>query len=276
MKIPRLAALGIAMLALAGAGTAVWQKAFRREPQRDGAPGFAAPAQGGPGARTLGHEAVERALAGKIKTAPEYAAFFDRLKTAFPLDYETFLASLSEHAADDGDIGSADFVMAEAMRALRLSRGALAAKAGKDALEHVFDLQLAMLQALGAKDPNLCVNFLYGAGSTELLAFSAANRGLVTAMALAAADAISDGQMKKAEREPPTEEDFDFLEKVLRAKGLDTKEIEALLDGKVQSPAAAAERMCRAGQIYLETIAAMPEDSRLRIYCLAMELMARS
>lgn len=276
MKISRLAALGIAVLALAGAGTAVWQKAVRRAPPGDGAPSSAAPAQGGPGARTLGREAVERALARKIETAPEYAAFFERLKTVFPPDYETFLASLSERAADDGDIGSADFVMAEAMRALRLSRGALAAKAGKDALEHVFDLQLAMLQALGAEDPDLCVNFLYGTGSTELLAFSAANRGLVTAMALAAADAISDGQMKKVEREPPTEEDFDFLEKVLRAKGLDTKEIEALLDGKVQSPAAAAERMCRAGQIYLETIAAMPEDSRQRIYGLAIELMARS
>ncbi|HET6374455.1 MAG TPA: hypothetical protein VFF88_00250 [Methylocella sp.] len=276
MKISRLAALGLAALALAGAGTAVWQKAFRHEPLWDSAPTSAAPAQSGPGARALGREAMERALAGKLESAPEYAAFFERVKTVFPSDYETFLASLSERAAGEGDIGSADFVMAEAMRALRLSRGALAAKAGKEALEHFFDVQLAMLQALGAEDPNLCVNFLYGSGSTELLAFSAANRSLVTAQALAAADAISDGQLKKMEREPPTEEDFDFLEKVLRAKGLDKTEIEALLDGRIQSPAAAAERMCRAGQIYLETIAAMPEDSRLRIYSLALELMARS
>jgi hypothetical protein len=62
----------------------------------------------------------------------------------------------------------------------------------------------------------------------------------------------------------------------LRAKGLDTPEIEALLDGKAGDPPIGDAKMCRAGQVYLETLAAMPEPTRLRIYSLAVELMARS
>jgi hypothetical protein len=132
------------------------------------------------------------------------------------------------------------------------------------------------LRALAAKDPHLCVNFLYRGDSPAYLEFSAQNRGLVAAMAIAGIDAIHDGEIERIERPAPTGPDFDALEKVLRAKGLDTPEIEALLDGKVGDPPIAAAKMCRAGQVYLETLAGMPESTRLRIYGLAVELMARS
>ena len=46
--------------------------------------------------------------------------------------------------------------------------------------------------------------------------------------------------------------------------------------GKASDPPIADAKMCRAGQIYLETLAAMPEPIRLRIYGFAVELMARS
>jgi hypothetical protein len=221
-------------------------------------------------------DAARRAFTEKLKTAPEYAAFFDRLKTVFPSEYELFLAAFAQRSAASGEIASADLLIAEAARSLRLSRGILAAKAGRQALEHIFELHFAMLRALAAKDPRLCVNFLYGGDSPGFFEFSAQNRGLVAAMAIAGIDAIHDGEIKRIERPAPTGTDFDALEKALRAKGLDTPEIEALLDGKAGDPPIGDAKMCRAGQVYLETLAAMPESTRLRIYGLAVELMARS
>jgi hypothetical protein len=104
----------------------------------------------------------------------------------------------------------------------------------------------------------------------------AQNRDLVAAMAIAGIDAIHDGEIKRIERPAPTGRDFDALEKALRAKGLDTPEIEALLDGKAGDPPIGDAKKCLAGQVYLESLAAMPESTRLRIYSLAVELMARS
>ena len=52
--------------------------------------------------------------------------------------------------------------------------------------------------------------------------------------------------------------------------------IEALLDGRSPEPAVEDARMCAAGRIYLETLRELPEEIRMRIYALAVELMARS
>ena len=81
---------------------------------------------------------------------------------------------------------------------------------------------------------------------------------------------------EEIERTAPTEADFKALKSALVAKGLDKVEIDALLDGKMPDPPLADARMCAAGQTYLETLRALPEAARLRIYGLAMELMARS
>jgi hypothetical protein len=276
VNILRLVLLGLAALAGIITGAALLQQAIR--PETPSAPliATASPRPGEAGTSPDEIDAARRAVEEKLKTAPEYAAFFDRLKTVFPLEYESFLAVFAQRSAASGEIASADLLTAEAVRSLRLSRGILAAKAGRQALEHIFELHFAMLRALAAKNPHLCVEFLYGGDSPAFLEFSAQNRGLVAAMAIAGIDAIHDGEIERIERPAPTGTDFDALEKTLRAKGLDTPEIEALLDGKAGDPPIAAAKMCRAGKVYLETLAAMPESIRLRIYGLAVELMARS
>jgi hypothetical protein len=276
VNILRLVLLGLATLAGIITGAALLRQAIR--PETPSAPliATASPRPGEAGTSLDEIEAVRRAVEEKLKTAPEYAAFFDRLKTVYPSEYESFLAVFAQRSAASGEIASADLLTAEAVRSLRLSRGILAAKAGPQALEHIFELHFAMLRTLAAKDLHLCVNFLYGGDSPAFLEFSAQNRGLVAAMAIAGIDAIHDGEIERIERPAPTGPDFDALEKTLRAKGLDTPEIEALLDGKPGDPPIAAAKMCRAGQVYLETLAAMPESIRLRIYGLAVELMARS
>jgi hypothetical protein len=220
--------------------------------------------------------AARRGIEEKLAAATEYAGFFDRLKTLFPTEYESFLAHSSARAAAAGGKETADFLMIEAARALRLSHGVLAAKADRPALDHVFDMELAMLQALARDDQRLCVDFLYGGANGDFLKFSAENRTLFAAMASAGVDAINDGQIKRVQRPAPTAKDFQTLEQSLRAKGLDTAEIEALLDGKATDPSLDDRKMCRAGKIYLETLSALPEPARMRIYGFALELMARS
>jgi hypothetical protein len=281
MGVPRvhilqLVLLGLATLAGIVASAALLQQATRPETPSASLSATATPRRGEPGPSSHEIAAARRRLDERLTAAPEYAAFFDRLKSTFPHEYESFLGGISKRLATTGETRSADFLMAEAVRSLRLSRGILAAKAGNPALEHIFELQSSMLRALAAKDPHLCVDFLNGDESSGFFEFSAQNRGLVAAMGIAGIDAIQDGEVKKVERPPPAGTDFDALEKALRARGLDTPEIEALLDGKASDPPIADAKMCRAGQIYLETLAAMPEPTRLRIYGFAVELMARS
>jgi hypothetical protein len=276
VNILRLVLLGLAALAAIVAGAALLQKAIRSGTSSAPLIATVSTPPGKPWSSPDEIDAARRAFGEKLKTAPEYAAFFDRLKTVFPSEYESFLAAFAQRFAASGEIASADLLMAEAARSLRLSRGILAAKAGGPALEHIFELHFAMLRALGVKDSRLCVNFLYGSESPGFFEFSAQNRGLVAAMAIAGIDAIHDGEIQRIERPAPTDTDFDALEKALRAKGLETPEIDALLDGKASDPPIGDAKMCRAGQVYLETLAAMPESTRLRIYGLAVELMARS
>jgi hypothetical protein len=269
VHILRLVLLGLAALAGIIAGAALLQKALRPETPP---PSLIT----GGGASDAEIAAARRGLEERLAAAPEYTAFFERLKSVFPAEYEAFLAAYATRLAANGEPRSPDVLMEEAGRFLRRTRGILAAKAGGPALEHIFELQAFMLQALSAKDPHLCVSFLSGAESPGLYEFSAQNRGLVTALGIASIDAIHDGEVKQVDRPAPTDRDFAELEKALRGNGLGTPEIEALLDGKVSETPIADEKMCQAGQIYLETLAAMPEPSRVRIYGFAIELMARS
>jgi hypothetical protein len=199
VNVLRLVLLGLAALAGIVTGAALLQKAIR--PVTSSAPliATASTRPGEPGTSTFEIDAARRAFEEKLKTAPEFAAFFDRLKTVFPSEYESFLGAFVQRSATSGEIASADLLLAEAARSLRLSRGIVAAKAGRQALEHIFELHFAMLRALAAKDPHLCVNFLYGGGSPGFFEFSAQNRDLVAAMAIAGIDAIHDGEIKRIE-----------------------------------------------------------------------------
>ncbi len=208
--------------------------------------------------------------------APDYARFFDRLKTVLPTEYDAVLDQFAKQSLAGTDISNVDSLVSEAVRDVRLSNGVLAAKADGPALARIFDMQLKMMQALAAKDPRLCVDFLYGGASQAFFQFSAQNRRLVSDMAIAGVDAIGSGRANQIERPPPSDADFSELETAMKAQGLNPPEIAAILDGKTPDPPIADERMCTVGQIYLKTLATLPEPERLRIYGLAVELMARS
>lgn len=275
MHILRLVLLVLAALAAIVGGVALLQRAIR--PDTSGS--LIAAALRNEGARSpTAYEitAAQHVLEEQLKATPEYTPFFDRLKNTFPSEYESFLAAFAKRLAIRDEIGNTDVLMAQAVHSLRLSRGILAAKASNSALEHIFELQAAMLRALATTDPHLCVDFLNGAEGSGFFEFSEQNRALVAAMGIAGVDAIHDGEVEQVERPPPSEMDFEALETALRGRGLDTPEIEALLDGKMSNPPIPDAKMCRAGQVYLETLAALPEASRLRIYGFAVELMARS
>ena len=95
-------------------------------------------------------------------------------------------------------------------------------------------------------------------------------------MALAGLEAMLNGKSKNIIREKPSDTDFRVLEVALGDHGLSRSEIDALLDGKTPDPPIEDPRMCAAGQTYLEVLATLPEVARMRIYALAVQLMANS
>jgi hypothetical protein len=218
---------------------------------------------------------VRRAVEARFTEAPEFQRFFDRLHLLFPNDYDAMIEMFVQKPADD-PTRDVDVMMAEAVRFLRQAHGRLAAKAENHVLNHVFEMQLAVMQSLAGRDQKLCVDFLYGGASQGFFDFSAANRSLVAQAALAGLEAMHDGLTHRIDRQTPSDADFQMLEKALTSRGLGTAEIEALLDGKTPDPPIEDTIMCRDGQIYLETLATLPEPTRMRIYSLAVELMARS
>lgn len=226
----------------------------------------------GPLDKGVARQMVETAIA----QAPDYARYFARLRETFTMDYEKtiseFAARLSETKAEQ----SVDYYLSEAVRRLRQSRGALAAKADPDAMSRVFTRQLDVLQAVARENKKLCVAFLYGATNLDFQRFAAQQRPLVAAMATANLDAMVSGQTKNISRAQPTEADFRTLETALAARGLDKAQIDALLDGKMPDPPLDDAKMCAAGQTYLEVLRTLPEAARTRIYGLALELMAKS
>jgi hypothetical protein len=219
--------------------------------------------------------ATRQKIEAQMDEAPDYARFFDRMKTVLPIEYDAVLDKFAKQSVAGADV-NIDSLVSEAVRDVRLSNGILAAKADGPALAHIFDMQLQMMQALANKDPRLCVDFLYGGASEAFFQFSAQNRRLVSDMAIAGLDAIENGRVNQIERPPPSDADFNELETAMKAQGLSPAEIAAILDGKTPDPPIADERMCTVGQIYLKALAALPEPERLRIYGLAVELMARS
>ncbi len=266
MHTLRLALLGLAALVAMFLGWAYW-----REPARAPDPEFRG-GRAGPQDIAAMRRVIERGVAD----ATDYAGFFDRLKTAFPVEYEGFLTRAAERAAAAGETPGADALMIEAAKDLRGSHGVLAAKADGPALDRFFAAKRAMLDALAAKNQTLCVDFLYGGGNGDFESFSRDHRGLLAAMATAGLDAISDGETRRIAREAPNDEDFHTLENALRAQGVSNAAIGALLDGKAPNPPLDDSEMCQAGQTFFQTLAALPEPARMRIYGFAVALMAHS
>ena len=216
------------------------------------------------------------AVEAVIADAPDYTRFFDRLRLAFPSDYETIIASLAAGQAQRGGEPDADVMMADAVAALRRAHGALAAKGSDAALGQIFASNLREMKALGEVNPGLCVAFLFGAGGPGFSSFALDHRSLVADAAVAGLDAINSGRTEQIARTAPGDADFQLLDQALTAKGLSRPQIEALLDGKTADPPISDADMCQAGQTYLATLATLPEASRDRLYALAVDLMAKS
>ena len=217
--------------------------------------------------------AAQAALLEKIGQTPEYQPFFDRLRTLYPGDYEAALDAGAGQGMDKAE-NAADLFLNESVRQLRQTRGLTGARAGGQALDHLFDAHLKILRQLADNDAALCVDFLNGAPAGRFGDFTGGHRALMADWASAGLEAISDGAEKKIDREAPTPQDFDDLEKRLLDKGLDKPAIDLLLDGKEPNPPLTDEQACHNGIVYLDALQSMPDLQRLRLYALALEVMA--
>lgn len=222
--------------------------------------------------RPVARQAVEE----RLQLSHETSAFFGAMRQAFPQDFDRLVNSFAQRAIEGSKLDSLDVYLAEAVRTLRKSHGVMAAKADGPHLEKLFETQTLMLDALAKVDPQMCVDFLYGHASQRFYEFSANNRPLVTQMAQASLEAILDGRIRRIDRRAPSDTDFAQLETALQEQGLGRTEIEALLDGKAPDPPLPDATLCRAGRVYLQTLRAMPEETRMRIYGLAVEVLART
>jgi hypothetical protein len=222
--------------------------------------------------RPMARQAVEE----RLQLAQETSSFFNAMRRAFPQDFDRLVNAFAQRAVDGSKLDAPDVYLAEAVRSLRRTHGVLAAKSNASHLEKLFETQMLMLEALERADPQMCVDFLYGNATPRFYEFSARNRPLVVAMAQASLDAILDGRTSRVDRRPPSDADFAQLETALIERGLGRAEIEALLDGKAPDPPIPDAMLCRAGRVYLATLRALPEETRMRIYGLAIEVLART
>lgn len=217
--------------------------------------------------------ALESAWADKLREASDYKSFFDRLRADFPAEWTQ---ALRDAAAEGGlqKPQGVDFLMSIAVQEARRKSGMLAARADGAALDNLFAKQLVVALQLAATDPALCVDFLNGAAAQRFAPFAATHRSIMAAQALAGLEAIESGAKARIKREPPSQSDFDLLEKALSGKGLSPDAISLLLDGKQPATPIPDEQACRNGVAYLETLARLDEPARMRLYALAVQLMA--
>ena len=276
MRNLRLALLGLAAIAAILLGAGFLQRALQSDrPSSSPLPPQEEVTTPQP-ARNAALAESRRQVEAAIATSAEYTRFFDRLRLVFPGDYDLILDGLAQAVPGRDKPMSADVLMADAVGALRKSRGSLAAQASDEALGRIFAFQLDEMRTLAARDAHLCVAFLYGANSSGFTAFAAEHRSMIADAAVSGLDAMNSGRTDRIQRATPSDGDFQALDKALTEKGMSRPEIEALLDGKAADPPIADERMCRAGQIYLETLASLAPSARARLYGLAVDLMAKS
>src|SRR5947209_1353076 len=188
--------LGVGGFAAIAAGVAILVLALDTGPREVRRPGVSEPEPAAvapvnpapPEARAAARKLIE----ARVAQVPQYQRFFDRLRLTLPSQYEATLNGFADRLVATGKEQSVDTYLSEAVRDLRQSRGALAAKADGPPLARIFDVQLAMLDALSNTDQRLCVDFLYGGASEAFYQFSARNRQLASEMAIAGLHAILD------------------------------------------------------------------------------------
>jgi hypothetical protein len=216
---------------------------------------------------------LESAWADKIREAPDYKSFFGQMRDQFGPEWTQALHDASAEGGLNKPEG-VDLLMSLAVQQARRKSGLLAARADAAALDRLFATQLAVARRLAAADPALCVDFLNGGAAQRFTLFAATHRAVMADQALAGLNAIAAGEKAKLQREAPTPADFEQLEKALREKGLSPEAIALLLDGKPPATPIPDAQACRNGVAYLETLAGLAEPARMRLYALAVQLMA--
>lgn len=268
MKALRFVLLGLALAIVAGLGWRLSHPEFRPSPAAVSAPTATAAKPDVVEARSL--------VLSRLSDAPDYSAFFDRLRTEFHGDYTGLIERATAATLKSGRPPNPERLLTDALRNLRQTRGVLVAQAEPNPLSEVFAAQAAMLDTLAKTDAGLCTDFLYGGTSPGFMAFSATHRDLLERIAMATLNAIASGQQNHIDHDQPTATDFDQLTAALKAKNLSDDEIAALLDGKSFDPPLPEQRLCEAGRTYLHVLNEMPDDLKLRIYALSAQLLARS
>ncbi len=276
MRNLRLALLGLAALSALMLGLGFMERALKPADQTMAGSPAPLTIEASLGPSNAPQQDVRQKLEALIAQSPDYARFFERLHAVFPADYDSILDQLSKTATAAKKMPAPDFVLADAVSALKKANGGFAAKAKDDSLGQIFAMQLKEIQALGKRDAHLCVAFLFGANGPGLIEFAASHRDLIADAAISGLEAMDSGRRSPVQRGAPTEADFQTLDKALSGNGLTRPEIDALLDGKTADPPVADDRMCQAGQIYLRTLAGLDAATRGRLYSLAVDLMVKS
>jgi hypothetical protein len=215
---------------------------------------------------------LESAWADKLREGSSYTPFFDAMRAAFPAEWTQALRDAAAQGGLQKPEG-VDLLMSLAVQEARRKSGLLAARADNAALDALFARQLVVARQLAATDPALCLDFLNGAAAQRFTQFAATHRAIMAAQALAGLEAIQSGAKARIQREPPTQADFELLEKALREKGLSPDAIALLLDGKQPTTPIPEDQACRNGVAYLDTLAELGEPARMRLYALAVQLM---
>ena len=284
MNSLRLALLAIvfAVAAVAGwqmAGSPVFWPSLAGPPQVVAlVPAGLPPPVAPPAVPTL--ENIRALVEARIAAAPAYAAYFARLREAFPAEYPGILDAMAQpafaSAAKGAGSGSVDEDIALAMRRLRQTHGILAARADLATLDRLPLAQLAIMRQLAAGDQKLCVDYFYGGGTRDFYGFSALNRVLVANLATASLDAIAQGRDRKETPPEPGDADIQTFDDALASSGLGRAEIDVLLEGKSSGAPLDDASLCHAGLVYLQVALSLPGSIRLPLLSRSVALAARS
>ena len=284
MQILRLVLLALALALAAGLGLrlagapppallAQWLHAVLA-PEPAAPPQQPAIAQTAALAQPLAPASLRARLEARVATAPAFESYFAVLRQRFPSEFPALLDAISQPRANGP--GNLDEDVANAMRRLRRTHGILAARAGLAAMERIPQAQLAILRAMEPGDKRLCADYFYGSGTAGFFGFSARNRELVAALAIANAEAIADGRARAATPPEAADADVQLFDDDLAARGLSRAEIETLLDSKIAEPPLDDASLCHAGIVYFESLLSLPEASKLRLLARLVALAARS
>lgn len=219
-------------------------------------------------------------LQNQFASIPEYARYFDLLKSAFPAEYFRIFDGLALKLASADTLAPAtpnmDRAFFQAARGLRQTHGILAAQAQTARVERIGDVQGRVMQALAGRDARLCVDFFYGSAEPDFFAFMGQNRALAADFAMAWLEAMADGKASALKRPDPDDADLQVFDDALVQRGLSREAIDALLESKVATPPLPDASLCQAGIIYFQTLGALPAEPRIRLMARLLALAARS